>query len=221
MRSLLMALVLGSLMAPALSANAQHHDADMRNRFGASLLLGGGGDVEYHGEVVAPIVGVIGGRADDDLDGSYGLGLSYDVPFHDYFTVGASLELLSWNTDGRGDNGVDRFTLANLGGFIKVRIPLRSGSTTIEPYARLPLGLSLNFPSNDDVDDRLNTGFGFNSGLWLGATFFVSDNIGLNAELGYRYFRVSHEVDLNGSNPDFDMTVGQGGLNLGVVFTLD
>ena len=46
MRSVLLVSVLGMLLVPTQSAHAQNRDAAMRNRFGAKLMLGIGGEVD-------------------------------------------------------------------------------------------------------------------------------------------------------------------------------
>lgn len=225
MRSLFLISTLGLLFVSTASAHAQSRDADMRNRFGVKLLFGFGGEAEYDGDVSvnAPIIGPIGGRGnfDDDMETSAGLGLSFEAPFHQYMTAGGIVELVSWNNDAREDNNVDNYTLLGLDGFFKVRIPVSLGSMDFEPYAMIPLGISVNFPGDDD-DDRIDTGFGWNTGLLLGGILFLGETIGLNAELGYRGHNVTHNVDDDGRGDfDFDISTGQAVINLGVVIALD
>lgn len=225
MRSTPILALLAMCLIPALSAHAQQrNNAKMGNRFGAKLMFGLGGEVEIDADVNVnvPILGPIGGRGnvDDDMETTAGIGLTFEAPFHEYLTAGALLAVLSWNSDARDDTNVDRYTLLDLDGFIKVRIPLQLGAMAFEPYAMLPLGFSFNFPGDDDPDE-VGTGVGWNSGLMLGAVLFVSDSIGLNAELGYAVHYVTHEVDLDRTDPDFDLSIGQGAFNLGVVIALD
>lgn len=222
MRSALLLTGLALLIAPSF-AEAQYrgrNDADMRNRFGAKLMLGLGGEVEIDGNanINLPVVGVVRGSLDDDMETTYGLAAVFDSPFHKYFTAGGWIAGLSWNHDAADDRNVDRFAMLDLDAFIKVRIPVVAGGMNLEPYALLPLGFSVNFPS-DDYDDRLNTGFGWNSGLLLGAVLFVSDDIGLNLELGYTVHNVSHDVD--DTSADFDLSIGQGAFNVGLLVALD
>lgn len=223
MRTLILVSLLSVLLTP-LIAHAQSNDrADMRNRFGAKIMFGLGGEVETEADfaVNAPIIGPIGARGsvDDDMEATAGIGLTFEAPFHKYLTAGGMLAVLSWNSEARDDNNIDRYTMLDLDGFIKVRIPLSIDAMTFEPYLMLPLGLSFNFPGEDDADE-VNTGVGWNSGLLLGAILFVSDSIGLNAELGYTVHYVNHEIDLAGPDRDFDLSIGQGAFNLGIVVAL-
>lgn len=231
MRHALLLTGLALLITPALAeaqanrprdvrAGYGRNDADMRNRFGVKLMLGVGGEVEIDGNanVNLPIVGGVRGNVDDDMETSFGLALLFEAPFHQYFTAGGWIAGRSWNHDARDDRNVDRYAMMDLDGFIKVRIPVAAGGMDLEPYALLPLGLSVNFPGDDD-DDRVNTGFGWNSGLLLGAVLFVSDNIGLNLEVGYTVHNVTHEVD--DTTADFDLSIGQGAFNVGLLVALD
>lgn len=224
MRSVFIASLLAVLVVPAVHASAQTPNVDMRNRFGVKLMLGAGGEVETDTNVDINIPGigpiVRRGRIGDDLDGTVGLGLTFEAPFHEYVTAGGIVSLASWNSDGRGDNNIDRYTMLDLDGFIKVRLPTRINQMGFEPYLMLPLGLSVNFNGSDDPDE-VGTGIGWNTGLMLGAILFVGDGIGLNAEVGYAIHNVTHDIDVGGVNQDFDLNVSQGTLNLGIVFALD
>jgi len=224
MRSLFVVSLVSTLLVSTLHASAQSDDADMRTRFAIKGILGSGGEVETdtNVEVTVPGVGTVmrRGTVGDDLDSTVGLGLVFEAPFHDYVTAGVILALQSWNSDGRGDNNVDPFKMFDLDGFIKVRLPTHIDSMGFEPYVMLPLGFSANFTSDDDADE-IGTGVGWNTGLLLGAVLFVGDSIGLSAEIGAAMHSVTHEVDVNGSNRDFDLNVTQGRFNLGVVFALD
>lgn len=224
MRSLFIVTIVGALLLPTLSAQAQSRSADMRNRFGVKLMLGSGGQVETDTNIAITFPGigpiVPNGRVDDDLDGTAGLGISFEAPFHEYVTAGGIVAVLSWNSDNRGDNNIDRYTMLDLDGFIKVRLPTHINNMGFEPYVMLPLGLSANFNGNDDPDE-VDTGIGWNTALMLGATLFVGNSIGLNAELGYAIHNVTHEINVNGTNQDFDLSVSQPAFNLGIVIALD
>jgi hypothetical protein len=217
-RAFLLAMT-GLVLIPTFSAQAQdRHDADMSTRIGAKLMLGLGGEADYddfriNGIGFAPNI-------EDDMETTAGLGFTLDVPFHQYFTAGGFLAFHSWNSETVED-AYDDFTLVDLGGFIKARYPTRLGKMGFEPYVMLPLGFSLNFPDDDLQDDtEMEVGTGWNIGLLFGAILFVSDDIGLNVELGYTSHALHHEFDTAGE-PDGDIEIGQASFNLGVVIALD
>ncbi len=210
MRSLSL-LALLACLCTAQSVHAQDYSrdynrADMSNRFGARLMLGLGGELDPDGV-----------PGDVDLETTYGLGLSFEVPVHQFVTVGALVGFHSFQTEVEEDLEIDRNTLLDLDGFVKLRYPTHLGSMGFEPYLLLPLGVSFVFPS-DDYDDR-ETGFGLNAAFMLGGLLFVSDSVGLNLELGYVWHSASHDEDVG--DGDFEYDLGYVGLNFGVVIALD
>ncbi len=219
MRYALLLAVTGLVLIPTFSAQAQdRNDADMRTRVGAKLMLGLGGEAEYD-DISFGGFG-IPGNFDDDMETTTGLGITLDVPFHQYITAGAFLSFQSWNSETVEDV-YDAFTLVDLGGFIKARFPTRLGKMGFEPYIMLPLGFSLNFPDDDLQDDTdMEVGTGWKLGLLFGAILFVSEDIGLNVELGYAGHALHHEFDVTGE-PDGDINIGQASFNLGIVLALD
>lgn len=215
MRSLMAVSLLCGLLALTHAAHAQeynrgYNNADMSNRFGAKLMFGLGGELDPDGV-----------PGDVDLEATYGLGLTFEVPVHEFVTIGGLLGLHSFQTEVEEDLDLDRHTMLDLDVFAKLRYPTHLGRMGFEPYLMIPLGLSIVFPNDDDEDDNIETGLGWNTALLFGAVLFVSDSVGLNLELGYAVHEVSHEVDTPVGDEDFEYSLSYMALNFGVVIALD
>lgn len=219
MRKALLLAMTGLILIPTFSAQAQdRNDADMSTRLGAKLMFGTGGEAEYDDFRFGGFG--IPGNFDDDMETSTGLGLSIEVPFHQYFTAGGLLAFHSWNSETVEDV-YDSFTLVDLSAFIKARYPTHLGKLGFEPYVMLPLGFSVNVPDDDLQDDaEMEVGTGWNLGLLFGAILFVSDDVGLNVELGFTGHNIHHEFDAPAEG-DGDIEIGQAAFNMGVVIALD
>lgn len=153
----------------------------LRFNAGFHLGLGGGARVKFEG----------GGASEEttgDLAVTPGLQAGADYVVMDYFSIGGELRL-AW-VKGDDFDG-DRSTVFDLvakpkGRFAFSNIPL-------EVYGTMPLGLSV-IGGNDDAGTDSDAGFTL--GFGPGATYFFTDNIGINTEmLGvFRWFSESRDV---------------------------
>lgn len=208
------AVVIGSSTL-ATSAHAQNLENEHDGYIAAKLILGFGGEAELDPE------GDLGAlMGEDDLETSYGLGVAYMQPLHEYFALGGQLAFQSWTTDGLEDLDFDRSVLMDLSLVPQAKYAVREN---VELYASLPLGITFDFFGEDDYfGAEVKGGFGFNLGLFLGARVALDDSFGLLGELGYSYHVFEHtlEIPISGTELDFDISMGQLGLNLGGFFQL-
>lgn len=187
--------------------------------FAPELMLGVGGSEDVKGANVS---------VNDDLEPSFGIGVKYMHPLHRYFVLGGQFSMLWWNTQGGDNANQDRNLLLDLAIVPQGRLPVTDG---IELTLGLPVGVSLDFWGGDGiaygfgpimVSGDVGTGIGFNVALMFGARFALSDDIGLVTELGYAMHSVTHSIDVMvlgaGTSADFDISLGQPVLQVGVSF---
>jgi len=200
------------------SALAQDLKNEDDGHFAAKLMLGFGGEAEVEVDDIAGFEFDAGGQTDMEM--TYGVGLSYMHPLHEYFALGGQLALLSWTTDGLEDTDADRSSMIDLSLVPQLKYAVMDN---LELYASLPLGLTFGFFGEDEILTLdVGGGFGFNAALMLGARVALSDGFGLLGELGYAYHAVTYPVEeqLSGADADLDISMGQLALNLGVWFQL-
>jgi hypothetical protein len=205
------------LICASSSALAQDLQNETDGHFAGKLMLGFGGEAEV--ETEDAVLG-FDASGQNDMETSYGLGLSYMHPLHDYFALGGQLALLSWTTDALEDGDADRSTMLDISLVPQVKYAVMDN---LELYASLPLGLTFDFFGEDEYFNlEVSGGFGFNVALMLGARVALSDGFGLLGELGYSYHSFSHELkeEITDVTADFDISMGQLALNLGVWFEL-
>jgi hypothetical protein len=213
--SLQAALAAASLLysAPALAQEREIQKSYMA----AKLMLGIGGELETE----TPAASV-----EDDLELSWGAGLQYMGRLHPHFALGVLLGFQSWQSDTRGDLDLDRNVLVD---FAVVPAGMFAVSRDVELYLALGLGLSIDFIGDDElnvggtlVTAEIDAAIGFALLPVIGARFALSRDVGLLAELGYALHSYEHEAEgtvagFTGST-DFDLSLGQLALNLGVFF---
>jgi hypothetical protein len=56
--------------------------------------------------------------------------------------------------------------------------------------------------------------------LLAGGLLYFNESVGIAVEIGPSYHHFSHEVDLEGSDPDFELDFWQTNFNIGVAFKL-
>lgn len=190
--------------------------------FAPKLMLGVGGKVEVEASVAG-----FNGSVDDDLELSYGGGLQYVHPLHEYFALGGLVGLRSWTSDDWDDANLDRNLLLDIAIMPEGRLPL---NRDVELYLAVPIGLALDFWGEDGINagaggttvvaTDVNTGVGFGVAFLLGGRFVLADGFGLFAELGYQLHSFTHEghVMVIGidADQDFDYDLGQVAINAGV-----
>jgi hypothetical protein len=199
------------------TAAAQEPRSRDKPYFAPELILGVGGSADVNGANFS---------VNNDLEPSFGIGVKYMHPLHRYFVLGGQLSVLWWNTQGLADLNQDRSLLLDLALVPQGRLPV---TDDIELTLGLPIGVSFDFWGGDRIaigpimfSTDVSTGIGFNLALMFGARFALSEDIGLTTELGYAMHSVSHSFEVMaagvGPSADFDISLGQPVLQVGVSF---
>jgi hypothetical protein len=162
------------------------------------FLLGFGGEADVE---VGPFSG------ENDLDPTVGLGVRFEVPIWDYISVGG---IFAWAAFQQDAPGLDRDHLFDLDPMIKGRYVLDAGGMPLELHATFPVGFTVGSLDAENTDAAV----GWNLGLLFGATLFVTDSIGVMAELGFMH----HSVTSEQRGAEFDASATQGRLHLGASF---
>lgn len=183
-------------LAPTPAAGGPSADLSVADklRLQPYFLLGFGGEADA-------------GGASGDLDPTVGLGARFEAPVYDYIVVGGLLEWATFKLDLVDD----RDHLLDIDAFVKGRYVLDAGGMPLELYALLPVGFSAAFFDSALADD---TAIGWNLGLMFGGTLFVSDSIGVFAEIGFMH----HGLTLDTGAGEVDVDANQARLNLGAAF---
>jgi hypothetical protein len=120
------------------------------------------------------------------------------------------------------DADSDRLTLLNIDAAPKARYPLAGGNAEI--YATVPVGVSLNFPSDDlqgggqgSLD--FNTTVSWNISLLGGASYMFSSNLGVFAEGGLYNQNMRLTASESGGEATISGSFSQFGLLAGVTAT--
>lgn len=216
-RTSLIALVLGCALALSSTVAAQDLDDTDDGHLAVKLMLGLGGEATLDVENDLGLV-----NPDDDMELGYGLGVAYMHPLHEYFALGGQLAVFSWTTELLEEGNADRNMLIDLSLVPQLKFAV---SRSVELYASLPLGLTLDAWGEDEfANAEVTGGLGFNVALMLGVRGALGDSWGLLGEVGYVYHAFSHTLEvespLGTAENDFDITTGQIGLNVGVWFQL-
>jgi hypothetical protein len=211
------ALIAACFALGAAPARAQDRPLE-RSYFAAKLMLGIGGEVETE---------AVGASFDDDLELSWGAGLQYMVRLHRHFALGGLLGFQSWQSEGRDNADLDRNLLFDLALVPQGVLPV---GDDVELYVAFGIGLSLDAIGDDEINvggnlvrAEIDTALGLALLPVLGVRFAVSRDVGLLAELGYALHSYEHEaqasvVGVGGASTDFEISLGQLALNLGVTF---
>ncbi len=205
-----LSLAVVSLCAAALPATSHAQDSSVR--------LNVGGTIGLAGEAKAEIDDVDDDDQPDgaDLDPTFGLHAGIEVPLHQYFTLGGEFGMSFWQTE---DDDGDRQKQLDVLARPKLRISPVQG---LELYGVVPVGLTYYIPSEDMSGEEMGYkvdfkgGPGFAVGVGAGATYFVTEHFGLNAEAGYLYrkFNMSIEESLGDQSASTDAKGSFGQLQL-------
>ncbi len=122
------------------------------------------------------------GTPSASLDPTIGLQGGMDYVLHDYFAIGGETRFLWWKTDGAGD----RNFFWDLD--VKPRGRYAFSNLPLEVYGALPIGLTV--PAlKGEAEGKV----GFNVGLLGGAYWFFTENLGINAEMGWVFHRIGQD----------------------------
>jgi len=154
---------------------------------GFSVAIGG----DWKGETDT---GFFRSKFESRLDPTLGLQGGVEYVVMDYFSIGGEMRFLFPKEDGEPD----RHFLWDLvvkpkGRYVFPELPL-------EVYGAMPLGLTV-----AGIDGPDEGTVGFNIGLVGGATWWLNENMGVNAELGW----VFHKFGIDQSNAEKDVTMNQ------------
>jgi len=165
-------------------------------RFNAGMHLGFGGGARFKIEA-----GDVEDETTGDLAVTPGLQAGADYVLMDYFSIGGELRL-AWV---KGEDADDRSTVFDLD--VKPKGRYAFSNIPLEVYGTLPLGMSV-IGGNDDAGT--DSDVGFNLGFGPGATYFFTDNIGINTEmLGiFRWFSDTADLPVGGE-ADLKTRLGQ------------
>lgn len=133
----------------------------------------------------------VGGSLDDkniayspDLDPTVGLQGGADYVLHDYFAIGGEMRFLWWKVDGAGDRSFFwDIAVKPRGRYAFANIPL-------EVYGALPIGLTV-----PGLAGGLEGKVGWNIGIVAGAYYFFTENIGVNAEIGWAFHQFKYGIE--------------------------
>lgn len=165
-------------------------------RLSGRLMFGLGGEEAEQGAMVT----------------TYGFALGLEAPVHRYISLGAAIQFAKWNLQMFDELGVGRSTLYEVVVLPKLRYPIVTDDHLLELYAGPVLGVSNNV-FNDQLElDDAGSALGVTVGVFAGATYFVSPKVGLTFELGYQHRSYS--------SGDEDLSLGQFGVNAGLLITL-
>lgn len=198
-------LTLVAATALSLVAGAAHAgDPEHGFRIGLTGSFGFGGKIETETEGFS-------GSSKDDAEATVGFALFGTYPLHRHFHIGLRTTF-GWVNSESGDNAnIDATMVVDISPVLKARLPLMNDK--LELYALLPIGLTISVPPDElNVD----SGIGWNVGLQFGASYLVTDSIGILAELGWQGRGATSTVT-NG-NTDVTFTMHQFALNFGAYF---
>lgn len=178
-------------------------------RVGGFGLLGAGGDLQLSADGR-----FLDGSNRTALDPTGGFGVFGDIPLHRFVMVGGRFET-RWSTPYQTD-GFWLFDVSVLG---KFRYALEIGDVTFEPYAALPIGVTLGrlWDFNTLEDDR-TTWPGWNIGVLAGLNVILG-HIGIMFELGWRHHQVFDTIE--STNIGVDAAMHQFEMSLGVMYVFE
>lgn len=195
---------------PPAAAESQPDEPTMRPRIALRTLFGLGGTAD------------VGGFDDLSLDTSYGGAIELEAPVVEAFSLAAEVAVTSWRPDHMD---LGRIILSDVSIVPRLRLPFEGNVIHGALYIGVPVGLSLNFFTNDHDPDLqlrelgLDTGVGYNVGGRVGIQLFPTPSVGLTADVEYRYHRLSHELEgAAAGGDDMDVHLRQLVVQAGLVF---
>lgn len=209
--SLLAALALVSVAAPAEAQSIQNAMVSAYGRFG----FAGSGDLYADTSVLHT-------HATGDLQPTAGFGLRGEATLFDFLSVGGFFEAASYQVSGNfGAVHVDtsRRWMFDIDAFVKGRWLFEAipNELYLEPYVLVPIGLTLGALTNlDNNDDR--TWPGWSSGAMLGLTLLSAMGVGGFVELGWRHHEVYTSETILTVDTHASWALNQFALNAGLAY---
>lgn len=178
------------------------------------LRLGFGGNINFKDDDTDA-------EADDDMLATIGLQGGADYVLMDYFAVGGELRLAWLNSETRDDGDIGRDLFIDIA--VKPRGRYAFGNIPLEVYGALPLGITF-IATNGDYEDKINAdisqGPGFNLGFLAGATYFFTEHMGVNGEMGGLMYWFGSEAEVGGVKSSLSNRIGQFNLFANFVYAL-
>jgi hypothetical protein len=174
-----------------------------------------------------------------DLSTSFGVAAEYNVPLHDFFSIGALLGVTSWRSSPGSDASASRNLDFDLALVPRGRFVV---SPALELYVAVPIGLALDFLNELNLSNSLSlpvlgtnagisidggSALGFMIAAMVGARVALASGFGLIAELGYVHHAFTHSVTTNfdlaglastSVKTNLALSLGELALNIGVFF---
>ena len=198
--------------APAAATGAQG-----KLRVYGGLRLGFGGEVEFK-----PDGG--GATSKDDLLLTLGGQGGVDYVIMDFFALGGELRLAGVNTESRDDADIGGDVIIDVA--VKPRGRYALSGIPLEIYGTLPIGVSF-IKTSGDLNKggvEFSQGPGLNLGIGAGATYFFTDNLGINGEMAYLmyWYGATSEATFAGvkTKAEADISFGQLSLFANLVYAL-
>jgi hypothetical protein len=158
---------------------------------------------------------------DDDMLATIGLQGGADYILMDYFAVGGELRLAWLNSETRDDGDIGRDLFIDIA--VKPRGRYAFNNIPLEVYGAMPLGITF-IATNGDIDDNTNgdvsQGPGFNLGFLAGATYFFTDHMGINGEMGGLMYWYGADFDAPAGKFSSSNRIGQFNLFANFVYAL-
>jgi hypothetical protein len=139
---------------------------------------------------------------DTDLENTIGFqaGATYALPF---FALGGEVRLNAMKIDGLSD----RLKIWDFA--FKPRARFELPTLPLEVYGALPVGLSV-LQESESESNYVEKDLGANLGIMFGATYYVSEKVGINAEMGWQmHFFKNEEEDDYSDSTTYKTRVGQ------------
>ena len=146
-----------------------------------------------------------------DLGTTVGFNLRGDSPVASYVLLGPMLQLGAWSPDITPEPSNSYYL--DLDFVLRFRAPLTTSKFNYQIWLGMPVGLTVNI-LGDHPPDVSGVGLGWNIGVLFGGAAHFSPKFGLFAEVGWLQHKFSHDGEVG---PDYDFTLQQACLNLGIV----
>ncbi|HEX4340076.1 MAG TPA: hypothetical protein VH062_29415 [Polyangiaceae bacterium] len=147
-----------------------------------------------------------------DLDTTLGFNLRGDIPVFRYMVIGPLLNFGAWRPDV---SGASRNYYLDVDVFLRGRIPIQLDKIGLQLWAGVPIGLTLDFLSDQEGTNLDGFGLGWNFGVMFGGAIHFTNRFGMFTEIGWLQHRFTHDASSGSGSTDF--RVSQGVWNIGFI----
>lgn len=153
--------------------------------------LGVLGSFGFGGKTETKQPGLPSARSDNQATVGFVLNGAY--PLWNYLSLGLEFGVLFTKTDAQDRADFRRNTVLDIAPVVEGKFPLLGGR--LEPFLKLPFGLSIFVPGKDADDAGYRTGVGWTVGLMGGARYFVWRGLAVEAEMGWQGHGGSYDFE--------------------------